>query len=158
MFQRNQDIYASAPLRRLLDAQTHVLMSGLQRCPGAYGLMLNACDEPLPRVYPGLACWATLRVCGRVYQGDLWAAADESLPFIDESFALVVLRHALEVVPFAPAVLAEAVRTLAPGGLLAVTGVHPVSGWTPWLCWRMRGKIPALQWPLQLRYQLRQAG
>ena len=85
-------------------------------------------------------------------------AADEPLPFIDDAFELVLLRHALEVAPLPAALLDEAVRVLAPGGVLALTGVHPFGGWSPWFYWRMRGKSPALQMPWRLRRRLELAG
>ena len=44
MHQRDNDIYASAPLRRLLDEQTRVLTPELQRCFGTHALLLGAAD------------------------------------------------------------------------------------------------------------------
>lgn len=158
MLQRNQDIYASAPLCRLLDAQTRALMPRLQRCSGTHALLISTVSGDAPPAFPLIGCWTTLRLAGGCYWGDLRAAADEPLPFADDAFGLIVLRHALETVPVAPALLDEAVRVLEPGGVLAVTGVHPLSGWAPWLYWRTRGKSPVLQMPLQLRHRLQQAG
>lgn len=158
MYQRDDDIYASAPLRRLLDEQTRVLTPELQRCFGMHALLLGACADDAPPALPMLGCWTTLHLDKGRYWGDLQAAADESLPFVDDAFELVLLRHALEVAPSASALLAEAVRVLVPGGVLALTGVHPLSGWAPWFCWRTRGKSQALQMPLRLGHTLQQAG
>ncbi|WP_447735010.1 methyltransferase domain-containing protein [Rhodanobacter soli] len=158
MPQRDDDIYASAPLRRLLDAQTCVLKPELQRCFGTHALLLGASFGDAPPALPMLGCWATLHLANGRYQGDLRAAADEPLPFIDDAFELVLLRHALEVAPLPAALLDEAVRVLAPGGVLALTGVHPFGGWSPWFYWRMRGKSPALQMPWRLRRRLELAG
>ncbi len=158
MHQHDDDIYVSAPLRRLHDAQTQVLMPELQRCWGTHALLLCAAPDDTPPALPMLGCWVRLRLDGDRYEGDLHAAADEPLPFVDDAFDLVLLRHALEVSPATSDLLAEAIRVLAPGGLLALTGVHPVSGWLPWLRWRARGQSLKLQLPLRLQQQLHHAG
>jgi SAM-dependent methyltransferase len=158
MHQRDDDIYASAPLRRLLDEQTRALKIELQRCHGAHGLLLCASGDDHPPALPMLGCWTSLRLEGDRYRGDLRAAADESLPFVDDAFDLALLRHVLEVAPDASALLDDAIRVLAPGGVLVLTGVHPLSGWAPWFYWRTRGKSRTLQMPLRLGHDLRQAG
>ncbi|MDW2981506.1 MAG: methyltransferase domain-containing protein [Rhodanobacter sp.] len=155
---RDDDIYASAPLRRLLDAQTCVLKQGLQRCFGAHALLLGASSDDVPPALPMLGCWTSLHLSGSHYRGDLRAAADEPLPFVDDAFELVLLRHALEVAPLPASLLDEAIRVLAPGGVLALTGVHPLGGWSPWFCWHARGRPRALQMPWRLRHQLESAG
>lgn len=158
MLQRDHDIYASAPLRRLLDDQAQVMATELQRCFGTHGLLLGATASDVPPALPLLGCWTRMWVRDNRYRGDLHAAADEPLPFIDDAFDLVLLRHALEVVPAPSDVLAEAIRVLAPGGTLVVTGVHPLSGWAPWFWWHARGRKPVLQVPLRLSRSLQQAG
>lgn len=158
MHQRDDDIYASAPLRRLLDEQTRVLTPGLQRCFGTHALLLGASVDDAPPALPMLGCWTTLHLVGDRYLGDLQAAADEPLPFVDDAFELVLLRHALEVAPLPSTLLDEAIRVLTPGGVLVLTGVHPFGGWSPWFYWRVRGKSPALQMPWRLRRQLELAG
>jgi SAM-dependent methyltransferase len=158
MLQPDHDIYASAPLRRLLDDQTRVMATDLQRCFGTHGLLLGAAAGDAPPALPQLGYWTRLSVHNDRYQGDLQAATDEPLPFVDDAFELVLLRHALEVVPAPSALLAEAVRVLAPGGVLVVTGVHPLSAWAPWFWWRARGRGQVLQVPLRLSLSLQQAG
>lgn len=158
MQQRDDDVYASAALRGLLDEQKQALMPELQRCAGAHALLLGAYRNDVPPALPMMGCWTTLRISGERYAGDLHAAADEPLPFVDEAFELVLLRHALEVAPLPAALLAEAVRVLAPGGVLTVTGMHPLSSWAPWFYWRTRGSARALQMPLRLQHDLRHAG
>ena len=158
MLPRDRDIYASAPLRQLLDEQARALAADLQRCSGTHALLVSASVLDVPPALPMLGCWVGLCVQDGRYAGDLRAATDEPLPFIDDAFELVLLRHALEVVVLAGDLLAEAVRVLAPGGILVVTGVHPVSGWAPWFRWRARDAHRVLQMPLQLRHRLLQAG
>ena len=158
MLERDQDIYASAPLRRLLDDQMRVMAPDLQRCFGANALLLGAAVNDAPPARSMFSCWTRLWVQNRQYRGDLQAAADEPLPFVDDAFELVMLRHALEVVPAPSALLADAIRVLAPGGVLVLTGVHPLSGWAPWFYWRVRGTQPVLQLPLRLSQTLQRAG
>lgn len=158
MLPRDCDIYASAPLRQLLDEQARALAADLQRCSGTHALLVSASVLDVPPALPMLGCWVRLCVQDGRYAGDLRAATDEPLPFIDDAFELVLLRHSLEVVAQADDLLAEAVRVLAPGGILVLTGVHPISGWAPWFHWRARGAHRVLQMPLRLRHRLLQAG
>ncbi|HWU76990.1 MAG TPA: methyltransferase domain-containing protein [Rhodanobacter sp.] len=158
MHPRDHDIYASAPLRHLRDAQARVLAPDLQRCAGSHALLLGATVDDAPPALPLLGCWVRLYLAGGGYRGDLQAAIDQPLPFIDEAFELVMMRHVLERTPHTSALLAEAVRVLAPGGVLVLSGVHPVSGWAPWLHWRTRGEHLSLHLPLHLRHHLLQAG
>lgn len=158
MLPRDRDIYASAPLRQLLDEQARALAADLQRCSGTHALLVSAWVLDVPPALPMLGCWVRLCVQDGRYAGDLRAATDEPLPFIDDAFELVLLRHSLEVVAQADDLLAEAVRVLAPGGILVLTGVHPISGWAPWFHWRARGAHRVLQMPLRLRHRLLQAG
>ncbi|MEO7052652.1 MAG: methyltransferase domain-containing protein [Rhodanobacter sp.] len=158
MQQHDNDIYVSAPLRRLRDAQAKVLMPELQRCVGTHALLVDVADNDTAPSSPMLGCWVRLYLANGRYEGDLRAAVDEPLPFVDDAFDLVLLRHALEVSPAASNLLADAIRVLAPGGLLALTGVHPASGWSPWLRWHARGQSLHLQWPLRLRQMLRHEG
>jgi SAM-dependent methyltransferase len=158
MLQRDQDIYASAPLRRLLDDQMRAMAPDLQRCFGAHALLVGAAADDAPPARSMFSCWTRLRVDNRQYRGDLQAATDEPLPFVDDAFELVLLRHALEVVAEPSALLADAIRVLAPGGVLVLTGVHPLSGWAPWFYWRARGTRPVLQLPLRLGQIVQRAG
>ncbi len=159
MPQRDQSIYASAPVRRLLDDQTRAMTPDLQRCVGDYALLVGtSAEDASPPALPMLGCWIRMQVEGNRYQGDLLAASDEGLPFIDDAFELVLLQHALEATVMPASLLEEAVRVLAPGGVLAITGVHPMSAWAPWFRWRARGKRLTLSMPLRLMHALQQAG
>lgn len=158
MHQRHDDIYASAPLRRLLDEQTRALMPELQRCFGTHALLVSAFVDDVPPALPMLGCWVNLQLDNLRYRGDLRAMTDEALPFVDDAFELVLLQHALDAIPNASDLLGEAIRVLVPGGVLVLTGVHPLSAWSPWFHWRERGKPRVLQMPWRLRHSLQQAG
>ncbi|QNK01599.1 methyltransferase domain-containing protein [Dyella telluris] len=155
MSQRDQDIYSSAPLRSLLAAETAALAPGLQRCSGPHALLVSAAVDDMPPVLPLLGNWTRLSVADQRYGGDVKARLDESLPFIDDAFDLVLLRHALEVSGTPQEMLEEASRVLAPGGVLALTGLHPFSAWLPWMMWRTRGHSPTMHSPLLLERWVR---
>lgn len=134
-----------------------MLTPGLQRCSGAYALMVSATQDDHPPVLPLLGNWTRLSVASQRYGGDLFARADEPLPFLDDVFDLVLLRHALEVSSTPAAMLEEASRVLAPGGVLALTGLHPFSAWLPWMMWRMHGRTPTMHSPILLERWVRRS-
>lgn len=155
---RTPRIHAQAPLRALQDAELRVLLPDLQRCAGNHALLVTAAGGHPPPALPLLACWTELSVDGTRYAGDLDAAADEPLPFIDGAFDVVWLRHVLEVVPQPAEVLQEMIRVLAPDGMLVIAGVHPFSAWAPWFYWATRGTTGTLHSPLQWMRVLHRAG
>lgn len=145
-----KDIYAGAAMRRLLADETNMLLPELQACSGEHGLLVSASPSDMPPALPLLACWTRLWVDAGRYRGDLAACADESLPFVDHAFELVVLQHALERSSSPDMLLREVCRVLMPGGLLAVTGVHPLGLWGPWMAWKSRAQTTRTHWPLQV--------
>ncbi|GAA0689307.1 SAM-dependent methyltransferase [Dyella sp. SG562] len=156
MLQRDPDIYASAHLRHLLAEEAAAMAPLLQRCAGSHALLLSALSHDHPPVLPLLGYWTRMRLVGKRYQGDVKARADEPLPFADDAFGLVLLRHAMEVAPVPQSLLQEACRVLAPGGVLAVTGLHPLSAWLPWVYWQRRHTtMPAITSPLTLERWVR---
>lgn len=155
MSQRDLDIYSSAPLRSLLAEETAALMPGLQRCSGTHALQVSVSQDHAPPVLPLLGNWTRLKLHGGRYSGDLNARGDEPLPFVDDAFELILLRHALEVSSTPQELLEEACRVLAPGGVLAITGLHPFSAWLPWMMWRTRGHTPAMRSPILLERWVR---
>ncbi|WP_082582742.1 methyltransferase domain-containing protein [Frateuria sp. Soil773] len=150
MAQRDHDIYASLPVRGLLAEETAALAPDLQRCTGSHALQVSAARHDYPPALPMLGGWVRLRLTRAGYEGDLRGDAGEPLPFADDTFGLVLLRHAVETAPSARVLLHEAARVLAPGGLLALTGVHPFSAWTPWWLWRTRRSGLSLSAPMGL--------
>ncbi|HET6554365.1 MAG TPA: methyltransferase domain-containing protein [Dyella sp.] len=155
MSQRDQDIYQSAPLRSLLAEETVALVPGLQRCTGTHALLISAAREDEPPMLPLLGNWTRLNAEGSRYAGDVLASGVEPLPFVDDAFDLVLLRHALEVSTAPQELLEEASRVLSPGGVLALTGLHPFSAWVPWMLWRTRGRGPAMHSPIMLERWVR---
>lgn len=158
MPQRHNDIYAGAHLRRLQAEAAAVLLPELQRCAGDHALLVSALPHDHPPVLPLLGHWVRMRSFADRYGGDLRARADEPLPFMDDAFDLVLLRHAVEVAVAPQQFLIEACRVLAPGGMLVLTGVHPLSAWAPWIYWQTRGQgKPLLRSPLTLERWMRES-
>lgn len=154
MAQRDQDIYASVPMQGLLAAEAQALVPELQRCAGACALQVSAVARGVPPASPLLDRWVRLHLEGDRCAGDVLGRSDEPLPFVDDAFGLVLLSHALEVAPDPQSLLRESARVLAPGGMLALTGMHPASGWLPWLLWRGRRGV-TLESPLRIGHWLR---
>lgn len=158
MVERDDDIYASAPMCRLRQEQMRSLGPDLQRCSGTHALLLTAAADEVPPGSPLLGCWMALHFDKGRYVGDVVTAASEPLPFIDDAFQLVVIQHVLEVVPAPAAVLIDVLRLLAPGGVLVITGLHPISAWSPWFWWRGQRAVQRLHFPLGLNATLLGAG
>lgn len=154
---RDQDIHASLRLRQLRGAQGRELLPFLRREPLRQALRIGVAASDVLPAMPGVA-WTRLWLVRDALAGDLRAHADQALPLSEESFDLVWLQHALETATQPDVLLAEACRVLAPGGLLVVSGVHPLSPWAAWFRWRARGQRQHLHWPWQLVLRLRQAG
>jgi SAM-dependent methyltransferase len=141
------DIYATPQIGKLLADEARVLSPLLTRCTGEHGLHLTASLQADPPALPLLGHWATVRVAGPLLGGDVRASGLEALPFADDAFGVVLLRHALETTARQDNLLDEAIRVLAPGGMLAITGIHPVGLWSPWVARQARGTRPRLTWP-----------
>jgi SAM-dependent methyltransferase len=155
MSKRVHDIYASAPMQGLLADEMAALMPVLQRCAGTRGLLLSAAPADQPPALPLLGHWTGLGLADGRLVGDVRASALEPLPFSDDAFDLILLRHVLETAPQPAALLRETVRCLAPGGVLVLAGVHPLGAWSPWWHWRMRHRAGHLNSPMQLGHWLR---
>ncbi|HTV86481.1 MAG TPA: methyltransferase domain-containing protein [Dyella sp.] len=154
MPKRAHDIYASTPMRGLLADEAIAYTPDLRRCAGRRALLLSAAQEDRPPNPPYLGQWVTLRLVQERLEGDVRASANEPLPFADEAFDFILLRHALEPTPLS---LDDIVRVLAPGGMLVLTGINPLSGWTPWWLWQTRGTAAHAKSPIQLAVRLRRA-
>lgn len=133
------------------------MASLLQRETGRRALCIGVAEDDAVPPLSGMV-WTRLWLARDGYHGDLRGHVNEPLPFVDEAFDLVWLQHALESAPQVAMLMAEACRVLVPGGVLAVTAIHPLGGWAPWFCWRARGQRQALQWPWRVRLHLQHEG
>jgi SAM-dependent methyltransferase len=158
MFQRDNDIYATAPLRRLLQAQTGFAVANLKSCSGVHGLMVAVAEGQQAPALRHVSHWVQLQIKDDCYVGALRAESREALPFVDDAFDVVVLQHALQPHSSVPEFLLEVARVLAPGGMLMIAGVHPLSAWAPWFHWKSRERRQHLSLPLHLLHVVRTAG
>lgn len=141
---------------RLRRAECGVLARALAGQAGVHGLVLSV-DSRTVSDGPRMGCLTRLVLDGEIWHGDVRSRVDESLPFIDEAFRVVVIEHVLEWTVHAAALLDEAARVLAGDGALVVCGFHPFSPWLPWLLCR-RAPRPMLTPPGWIRQRLAMQG
>ncbi|NKZ38966.1 class I SAM-dependent methyltransferase [Oleiagrimonas citrea] len=131
-------------MRALLRAEEALLRASVPARAGSYGLYLGMRDGG--RVCAESAAhWVRLHCDNELWRGSLHARRDEALPFAEGAFSVVVISHAQQFGGHSQALLHEAARVTAPGGTLALSGMHPFSAWAPWLSWCMRGASQSLQ-------------
>ena len=131
-----------APGDRVLDIGCgegrHAITAFLEEAVDAIAVDLNIQDLQTTRARLAECCDG--REKGREF---LVAAADgRQLPFADRSFDKVICSEVLEHIENYEAVLAEIVRVLKPGGLLAVS----VPRFGPeWICWQLSADYHAVE-------------
>lgn len=127
--------------RRLEQAEMAVLRQQLDDCFGARVLLLGAGTDE--RVLDALSAQrrhvariADVQVQRRspVSRTHAVIADPGNLPYANDSFDLVVLFHALDLVARPHQALREVTRVLTDGGRLVVTGFNP---WSLWGLWRL---------------------
>lgn len=129
---------SSAEFSALLADTADECVPVLAGMTGTHALSLDALDGPPPPQLPGLGRWTALRITEQeMLRGPLRASAG-ALPFLDDSFCVVLIRHAAGCGAAPERLAAEASRVLAPHGVLLVVELHPYSGWRPWLAARWR--------------------
>ena len=139
--------YDHPRLRALLADEMDLLAPQLVGQAAANALEIAAAPElPALPATPLIAHWTRLRADGEGWRGALRGHLGDGLPFADDSFRVVLLRHAADAVQQSARLYAEAARVLEPEGLLLVLGFHPLSLWTPWLAWRRRHAPEDLRW------------
>lgn len=125
----------AAPLAALLERETACLQRCLADVAAVDGVLVDAtglAPPPAPHLWRHLRCE---RDVGVVMPGGV-------LPVATGDAEVVVLRHALDVAPRPRALLAEALRVLAPGGVLLIAGMRSWSAWRPWLAYQTRHGAP----------------
>lgn len=132
-----QVLYAMPAMRALSRAEAAAMAARIPGRAGSYGLRLGMHDG-IGECPDAIAHWVRLCRHGPVWTGDLRARCNEPLPFANDTFALVWLSQALQFQSGGEDLLREALRVTAPGGLLALSGMHPLSAWAPWLTWSLR--------------------
>ncbi|HJU06959.1 MAG TPA: hypothetical protein VJ727_00565 [Rhodanobacteraceae bacterium] len=124
-------------LAALANRTTAESLSCLTRITGTHALLLDAIGGSAPQT-AGLGRWTALSLDP---EGDLHGplrAKPGALPFCDNSFGAVLIRHLGGAGVPTRAIAGEATRVLAPHGVLMVVECHPLSLWRPW--WAARRK------------------
>lgn len=135
----DRGLFAIAATQALLArelAATAPILSGVY---GNFGLIVQPqATEPtaLPEHLLG-ACVVLAAQDTRHLHGSLRCSV-QALPFVGESFKLVIAQHVLEQIEDAQACAAELARVLAPEGIALVFGFNPFGTWRPWISWQQR--------------------
>lgn len=137
-------LFETPPVRWLLDLELAAIAPELAGLHGAQGLFLRAtASAPHTLSAPLLERISGLHVAApRRLGGDL-SCDPAALPFEGDSFRMVLMQHAAEVVADSHALLSEVARVLMPEGVVLILGFHPASLWRPWLYLRAREGLPA---------------
>jgi hypothetical protein len=126
--------YASVPMQALYAREVAALGSIVSGVYGNHGLFLRPhalSASALPQHLLGNMIELVQDENG-LCNGVLRCAPHE-LPFVSESFKLLIAQHVLEQVDQAEACAAEMARVLAPEGIALILGFNPLGTWRPWL-------------------------
>jgi SAM-dependent methyltransferase len=139
--------YASATLQALFSRELTALAPILDGVYGNNGLFLRPHESVAPELPTHLV--------GHVVEASPCSAASftgaarfdaAELPFVNDSFQLVIAQHAFEFMADSEALASEVSRVLAPEGVLLMLGFNPMGTWRPWLIGQsMRGARLSLQ-------------
>ncbi|GEM_PF-673297 len=157
MAQTDAGLQAKSVFAALHARATAESSSWLARVTGTHGLLLDAIEGAEPQAQ-GLGRWTALCLSpheGR-FEGPL-RAEPGALPFCDNSFGAVLIRHLAGAGLPIDELANEAARVLAQHGVLLVIECHPLSGWGSWLSARAQPPLRAIA-PHHWRKALRSAG
>lgn len=136
---QSSTLFQTAALRALL---SHELAALAPECAGVFGRqgLFIGCEAELAAHLstPMLGRRVGLQVQDAEHLGGDVACSPAGLPFADESFRLVVVQHAFELIADLAGLREEVVRVLEPGGVAMICGFAPYGAWRPWLLWQGR--------------------
>jgi SAM-dependent methyltransferase len=139
--------YASSTLQALLSRELSALTPILAGVYGNNALFLRPHESVAPKLPSHLVSHVVEVSPGSdgAFTGAARFDAAE-LPFVNDSFQLVIAQHAFELVPDVDDMASEVSRVLAPEGVLLVLGFNPFGSWRPWLMGQsLRGARLSLQ-------------
>jgi len=131
--------YSSAPMQALLAHEMAALAPILSSAYGNYGLLLHPRQDGAALPPHLLGKIVELDVGEDGLLSGAVRCAPWQLPFVSESFKVLIVQHALERIADAQACAAELARVLAPEGIVLILGFNPHGTWRPWLMRRARG-------------------
>jgi SAM-dependent methyltransferase len=138
------NLFAADAVRRLLGDELRALAPELAGVFGRQGLIVRAhATAPEAPSAPMLGRVVRLHVDAPNRLAGDTTCDPAQLPFVDDSFRLVLVQHAAEALADPAALRAEIARVVEPGGILMVLGFQPLGAWRPWLAWQQyRGAAP----------------
>jgi SAM-dependent methyltransferase len=129
----SRGFYASAPVQSLLARELQALAPIVSGVYGNYGLFLRAhAGSSAALSAQLLGTMVCLELSQRQFAGDL-RCEPAQLPFVSESFKLLIAQHVFEQIDRPQACAAELARVLAPEGVALILGFNPMGSWRPWL-------------------------
>ncbi len=139
--------YASPTVQALLSRELSALTPILAGVYGNNGLFLRPHESVAPMLPAHLVSHVVAASARgeNQFSGAAHFDADQ-LPFVNDSFQLVIAQHVFERVSDADDLASELSRVLSPEGVLLVFGFNPFGSWRPWLSSQsMRGARLSLQ-------------
>jgi SAM-dependent methyltransferase len=142
------NVFELAEMQHLLASEWNLVRTRVARI--ASGHCLSIGPAPLAD-HSGFAShpeWTRLHLQGDDLVGDL-RCSPAALPFENDSLQLIVARHIGDALDPGSGIEAELARILAPGGVLFLFGLNPLSPWRFWLSrqarqgWRLPGRCSA---------------
>lgn len=131
-------------MQRLLDDEARVINRRMAAIADGSVLSIAPIDAPSSLLADSRRPVTRLHVAEEGLAGDARCPFD-ALPWSADSFQLVIARHVVDALPADSGIEAELVRVLAPGGVLMVSGLNPISPWRLWWSrsWRNGQRVPS---------------
>ncbi|MBX3696357.1 MAG: methyltransferase domain-containing protein [Dokdonella sp.] len=137
-------IFELAELQHLLAGEWNRVRTRAALVASGHGLLIDPLAAVRTSAISSHPEWTRLHLQGDGLGGDLRCSPD-SLPFESDSMQLIVARHVGDMLDPGSGIEAELARVLAPGGMLLLFGLNPLSPWRFWLSrqvrqgWRLPG-------------------
>lgn len=132
-----RSIFELVELQHLLAGEWNLARARAALVASGPGLSIDPLAVGQARAISSHPEWTRLHRHGNGLAGDLRCLPD-SLPFENDSMQLIVARHIVDVLGPGSGIEAELARILAPGGMLFLFGLNPLSPWRFWLSRQVR--------------------
>ncbi|MEO8011598.1 MAG: methyltransferase domain-containing protein [Dokdonella sp.] len=136
-------IFEFPQMQRLLDEEGSVIEQRMAAVTDGPVLSIAPIDAPSRLLVDSRRPIKRLHVAADGLAGDACCPPD-ALPWAADSFQVVIARHVVDALPADSGIEAELVRVLAPGGVLMLCGLNPLSPWRLWWSrsWRNGDRVP----------------
>lgn len=149
------NIFELAELQHLLAGEWTRVRTRAALVASGRGLLIDPLAAARTSAISSHPEWTRLYLQGDGFGGDLRCSPD-SLPFESDSMQLIVARHVGDMLDPGSGLEAELARVLAPGGMLLLFGLNPLSPWRFWLSRQVRQgwRLPGYRSPGRMRRTL----